>query len=1147
MHDLVAADLVGPAHDGGEEEELPSVMRTRPRERYLCGMLAPARTPGMASDEARLAVATKAPDEGADEAENVSEHMFSSSIGVSFTVAADAAAVDIEARWGRYERGPSAREVTEKTGQPRTVWKRKPMRGSRSLALVEGDAPRVAMADDPAVFLDARVRRRPEGWIITVFLVNRHDPAQAKSDSAWLFQPELRVSGPDNAAIFERHGANGRATFAEAEREEREHHAMIYRDDVQFATGHGVAVHATPAPGTPARATVIVTRVMPFFDVPQVEAPRADENRDLRGLLLDMKELAECAPTEVVIALRVLATAYEKWISKRTDEVAANAHGLAAHGAAAERALTACRRAHARIAAGVELLATNTTAMEAFQFANRAMWQQRLHTLIARATRKGRLAESLTFDDPKYRSWRPFQLAFILLNLPGITDLHHPERSHPTDAAADLLWFPTGGGKTEAYLGLTGYTLALRRLQGPIAGHSGEHGLAVLMRYTLRLLTLQQFQRAATLLCACEFIRKGDEKKWGRTPFRIGLWVGRKTTPNTTAQAAEAIQELIDSNFTTHGSPAQLTTCPWCGTRILPGRDIVVYRRPGDIGRTVLYCGDERGFCPFSRRHADREGLPVLVVDEEIYRRPPSVLVATVDKFAQMPWRGEVQMLFGRVTGECPRHGFLSPQVDDASRHNATPPHPASQNQPHPLLRPPDLIIQDELHLISGPLGSMVGLYETAVDELCSWTVDGKRVRPKVVASTATIRRAAEQVRQLFVRQVEVFPPPGVHADDNFFAVKRAPEVLPGRRYVGVCAFGRRFPEALIRLKVAVMAAAQKLYVKYDYAADPWMTLVGYFNSIRELGGARRVVDDDIRARLFRADERGLARRSLRRVEELTSRQRSDRIPEILDRLDIRFAAADEAARKALQEANKKVEPPLPYDVILATNMISVGVDVDRLGLMVVAGQPKTTAEYIQATSRVGRQSPGLVFMLFNWARPRDLSHYETFEHYHATFYQHVEALSITPFAPRALDRGLSAVMTALIRQPEARLNANESAAALADHDPLLVAAMETLAARAENTTQRKDRRKETLDAVEERRQHWLKKARAGGGARLGYVEQSDKNNECVGLLSSPGQLGWSLFTCLHSLRDVEPTVHLLLSEAPLDSAAPQPPPPPAP
>ena len=724
-----------------------------------------------------------------------------------------------------------------------------------------------------------------------------------------------------------------------------------------------------------------------------------------------MKNLAEMPKPELIASLRRIEIAFGLWIEAETSKIANPSEKLTEHQAAAHCAVDGCDRARQRIKAGIELLDKDSMAEEAFRFANHAMSQQRVHTIFSRKVRKKELKPedgTSAVDLPENRSWRLFQLAFILLNLPSLTTLHDPERSHETDAIADLLWFATGGGKTEAYLGLTAYTLALRRLQGPINGRAGDHGVAVLMRYTLRLLTLQQFQRAAALLCACEVIRLSNESKWGTTTFRLGLWVGRNTTPNTLSTAAESLRQgRVGGRPHLGGTPHQITSCPWCGTEIRE-MHLRVYEAPSDVGRCVTYCGDNLGRCEFSEAKAPKEGLPVMVVDEDIYRRPPALLIATVDKFAQMPWKGETQMLFGQVNGVCSRHGFRSPEIADANSHPARNRLPKAQTVPHGPLRPPDLIIQDELHLISGPLGSMVALYETAIDELCSWEVNGKRVRPKVIASTATISRAPDQVRKLFVRKLEVFPPQGTNIQDSFFAIQREiGQEHPGRRYLGICAFGRRYPVAMIRTYVAHLAAAQVLYDQYDSLADPWMTLAGYFNSIRELAGTRRLVEDDIRARLRDADQRGLAKRRVRAVEELTSRKSGTDIPRILERLEARFNQALEAQRAQERKDGKPPSSTTPYDVVLATNMISVGVDVDRLGMMLVAGQPKNTSEYIQATSRIGRSSsgPGLVCTVYNWARPRDLSHYERFEHYHETFYKHVEPLSVTPFSSRALDR----------------------------------------------------------------------------------------------------------------------------------------------
>jgi hypothetical protein len=451
-----------------------------------------------------------------------------------------------------------------------------------------------------------------------------------------------------------------------------------------------------------------------------------------------------------------------------------------------------------------------------------------------------------------------------------------------------------------------------------------------------------------------------------------------------------------------------------------------------------------------------------------------------------------------------------------------------------------DLIIQDELHLISGPLGTLVGLYETAVDYLATWEVNGKRVRPKVIASTATVRNASTQVHRLFARRVTVFPPHGLDAEDNFFSVQRPPgEEFPGRLYIGVCAPGKRLKTVLIRVYLAYLSAAQTLFEHHGSAADPWMTLVGYFNSMRELGGMRRLVDDDIRSRLDQMDKRGLGKRRLTSVEELTSRKHSADIPLILDRLETPFDPVLEEkrrTRKLNSEREKLNRPYYPIDALLATNMLSVGVDVKRLGLMVVAGQPKTTAEYIQATSRVGRNFPGVVCTVMNWARPRDLSHYEQFEHYHNTFYQYVEALSVTPFASRAMDRGLGALLVSCIRQGSLDFNANDKAASLDRNDPDVERAVNAIVQRAWTTgsLEAKERAEQELASLLD---YWqMRSQKTTGGERLGYQSKSD--GVTVGLLRSTGIGPWEPFTCLNSLRDVEPLVNLVLDDHGLDAAS---------
>ena len=1140
LTEMVVRDLLGPA--GGPEEELDQ-NEDHAYSRYLIGMLAPKgqEVPGDELDELATGDGEASEEGEPDTGVPAGNTYFPSSMGLSFVVALEVEVLVVEAEWGQYRRQPSLTQ-TRRDGQPANALRRFPvLPPPRRIRLSEGLLEAKALhPDHPQVLLQGSIRATPVGWVVTLFMVNQQEETRRRGeakDTVWVFQPKLRVQGVNGEPVFvQRQTAkHDLSRHDPLTREETETLDMLYRHQREFAVGHGIATHATLPEPLAARAIRIETEWLPRFEVPQQTPRTAADDENLAGLTLDMKALAELPQEGLIASLRHIETAYRVWIRAEEAKLTLPAEELAEHGDAARRAIKHCRRALARIKAGIDLIETNPLAEEAFRFANRAMWLQRIHTTFARKVRKQEMTVEegvATLDVPRNRSWRLFQMAFILLNLPSLTDLHHPDRSHDTAAVADLLWFATGGGKTEAYLGLIAFTLALRRLQGEIAGRRGDYGIAVLMRYTLRLLTLQQFQRATALLCGCEIIRRGDEGKWGQAPFRLGLWVGNKTTPNTLASAAEALrQDNVGGAPTATGTPLQITSCPWCGTEIKE-QHLRVYEAPGDIGRCVTYCGDKLGRCAFSEAQAPKEGLPVMVVDEEIYRRPPALLIATVDKFAQLPWKGETQMLFGKVNGICDRHGFLSPEVKDTTSHRANHGLPRVTNRPHGPLRPPDLIIQDELHLISGPLGSMVGLYEAAVDELCSWVVEGQKVRPKVVASTATIRRASDQVQKLFVRKLEVFPPQGTNIRDSFFALQRpvGPD-YPGRRYLGLAGFGRRYPSAMIRVYVAHMAAAQALYEKYDRLADPWMTLVGYFNSIRELAGTRRLVEDDIRARLRDADERGLAKRRIRTPEELTSRKPGTEIPKILERLELVFAKDLEEQRKVEREEGKF--SPSPYDVILATNMISVGVDIDRLGLMVVAGQPKNTSEYIQATSRVGRASsgPGLVCTLFNWARPRDLSHYERFEHYHNTFYKHVEALSVTPYSARALDRGLSGVLVALLRLWDDHLNTNRAAGEILDSDPLWEQVFELLVRRGENATH--DATVATLirSMLKERRDEWLQRVHRQLDHRLAYQHESGAT---VGLLEQPRERDWEMFTCLNSLRDVEETVDLVLDRNPV-------------
>ncbi len=1169
-------DLLGPAN--GPEE---LIVDMSVRDRYLVGKLAP-RTPSRANEGIKVepAAAADEEDDSADEGPSPrhepgaefnrasgrvvaeedafdeidtinNQSLVPSSMGLSFCVGPSVNALDVTARWGGYDRVPNEDHGYTRTRKDREtgdtedvkvkVWRRSPRGGRVALKLEDGPIPRlVPDADQENVFLQGAVRINAEGErLVTLFLVNGQIEPETNRDSAWLFQPEIRVTASDVAAgapIFLRRPSND----ISMDDDEPDHLRLIYRRRVEFAVGHGVAVHAESPANDPMRATGVRTETIPSYEVPVTEPPGqdVDDRPAMRKMVergwLDMLSLADLGKAELEVALGTLVGDYAVWIDDERRRIGKEIHG---YDTTANEALDRCQSTLHRLRAGSKVLFADSKALEAFRFANRAMARQRVRGIYALRRRRGEELGLKDTDKRSNRSWRPFQLAFLLLSIPSLADPKHSDRTGLAEAIADLLWFPTGGGKTEAYLGVAAFAMGIRRLQGVVANLDSGRGLAVIMRYTLRLLTLQQFQRATTLLCAMEVLRWDDLAKWGDEPFTLGLWVGNKVTPGTTEQSHQAIEAIRDKGRNRAGiaSPAQLTSCPWCGSVIQSGRDIEVDKT---ARLTALYCGDKLQQCEFSKARSSTNahpGLPVKVVDEEIYHRPPTMMIATVDKFAMMAWRPEVRALFGNVREECERHGFLWPGHDCGTGHRTKKPHSAAKVKVVRGVRPPDLIIQDEFHLISGPLGTMVGLYETAVDNLCSWQIEKMTVRPKVVASTATVRRAGDQVRNVFMRRLAIFPPKALDVEDDFFSVQRPVESKPGRRYLGICSPGSSRPAVLIRTYTAFLTAAQELFDTFGPVADPYMTMVGYFNSLRELGGMSRLADDDVKTRSYRVklsplvQRPGLAQRRISRVVELTSRVSSDNIPMYLDQLEIPFDAELDSTKDAFV-GKRAPDATRPIDLLLATNMLSVGVDVNRLGLMVVNGQPKGTAEYIQATSRVGRSPPGLVAAVFTWARPRDLSHYETFEHYHATFYQHVEAQSVTPFSPRAMDRGLTGAMLAVMRNRFEAFAPNPGAGALdSPSRPEMVSTIDAVTERVWEVTEDSTKKNLATAEMKKRADEWTKEAMVPG--RVLVYQKYGAGPTAYGLIESPGIKPWSNWTVPMSMREVEPGVKLVMED----------------
>ena len=1030
-------DLMGP---GAPDE----VIGDPPITRYVAGILFPQGGEAVDGPED-----TDEEDPTSDDAEgdawnpsvSMSYVRYPSSLGMSFAVAGDLSPVVVvhpeAARYEPVERDKTTTDDSEgdegplgKRARPRDQpdWRRVPLDlPSVTLDVMQPTDSYVTHLED-GLDLFARVRRPDgEGRVsVTVALINTRSPTSAFGrDADSYFQVKIRVETPDQAAAFVHRSGSGSLSSDE----DVASNELLYRDAVSLATGHGVAVDWKLDVHDRSRAASIQTSVIPRYDL-----RLSDSNPDIPTDALGMNGLDTRARGDSLAALEALCDQYAAWIDDIEIHVVSLDDRLKT---AAERHVRRCREACERMRSGIRILSVDSDAWEAFRIANRAMAMQR-----ARSDWLAGGDHDWPPTSPGDHRWRPFQIAFVLLCLPGIVE-DSPERD-----LTDLLWFPTGGGKTEAYLGLIAFTTALRRLRDPDRGH----GVTVIMRYTLRLLTIQQFERAALLICCLESIRR-DDHRLGDQPIEIGLWVGRGATPNSLSEAKVSIDKLRQGVRLEKSNPLQLHRCPWCATD-LTARNLWIAKSPA---RLVVACRHEA--CAFSG------GLPVCVVDDDIYGRHPTLIIATADKFASMPWREECRSLF---------------------------------NADMPSVAPPELIIQDELHLISGPLGTLAGLYETAVDLLC--TVQGRR--PKVIASTATIRGADSQTGGLFDRDVRQFPPPGLDAGDSFFAREAPREEKGARLYVGITAPGRSQTTLLVRTYAALLQAASEITASAK-VKDPYWTLVGYFNSLRVLGGARMQVQDDVNDRLeLLAALHGMPRREIavdRRIE-LTSREPSSDIPDHLRRMDI-----------ALPD-------PQTLDIILATNMISVGVDINRLGLMVVMGQPQSTSEYIQATSRVGRRFPGLVVTMLNAAKSRDRSHYESFRDYHSALYRQVESSSVTPFSAQARSRGLHAVLIALARLTVPELRPNDGARRIIEVVDRLGPAKAAIMERAQRVDP--DEAAATASELDQIIAAWL--LRAEDEPDLVYANQHHPDKALLGDAGLAGEDFQSTFPTLWSLRDVD-------------------------
>jgi hypothetical protein len=834
--DYLNRHLVGPVDGDGE------ILYEKPHKRYLTGIIYPISQDDTMSDAGRA----DDDDEIADESQGqlvdddeedpitLSGQQRPSSLGLSF-VTTDWSPIEVEIEAGRYL-------PTEDDG-----WQREQVR------LTDSDAIRIepvqgSVCDNSVTLLDGmasievRWRAHDRGVIVTVVLVNRRDQPEKSGVQAedCLFQIVLRCR-PSIGGIS-RYPVRPRL-HSDKEAEELE---LLYRNVPVFAIGHGAAAEWDKSPGSPAyvQTSFLPTHVVPdvAFDVPGNIA------------VLDLWRLAriDTDSATMINELDEFISGYHRWIVQIKDVVGNRIEPRLA--GAAGRLIERMLDAERRMRSGVRLLAERDKIRQAFGLANLAMLMQMVHSRpeLAGSPHAPTMAprDVVPAYPPSTCYWRPFQLGFLLLTLEGTV-----EEGADRDLV-DLIWFPTGGGKTEAYLGLAAFTILYRRL---IYGDDGA-GTTVITRYTLRLLTAQQFQRAATMISACEVLRSNRSDELGSRPISIGIWVGGENSPNSYATARKLLDQIKEGMVLDQGF--QLEQCPWCGTRIVPGGpdDERVWGIEATNNSFRAFCLNDH--CPFAA------GVPISSVDEDLYRNPPSMLVGTVDKFARTVWDARTGAFFG--SGEDPG---------------------------------PSLIIQDEFHLISGPLGTIVGLYEAAFDVLMA----RNGARPKIVAATATIRKADQQARGVFGRNIALFPPAGLDADNSYFV--RMVTETPGRAYAGVMPQGHTPLTALVHLAAAQLQAPVDLPLSPE-ASDGYWTLVAYHNSLRELGKTITLAHDDIPARLkiiARAED-GCRLLDDNQIVELTSNVPGVRIPQILDRL----------ARPGTSSRS--------VSFLASTNMISVGV-----------------------------------------------------------------------------------------------------------------------------------------------------------------------------------------------------------------------------
>lgn len=904
-------------------------------------------------------------------------------------------------------------------------------------------------------------------------------PANEKLNQSCLFQVEIKINSKE-LLPFDKKLEN------EFLSEEDKTLNFLYEDIKSYGIGHGAACEweLTDSP------TWIKTSFFPYFDIKNQSTEFDFKDAEIEKILgiKNLSSFSQLTKDEVISGLKRFNKLYKKWIDEKTEE-----NKNRSNSEIGTKNLYQCQIVFNRIQNGIKILEDNDNAFTAFQFANSAMYMQMFHSeryfgnefnkgfelfeWNERFQQKGipkyEDYEKLSFPTNSTPKWRPFQLGFILLSLRSIVEPTSEDRN-----LVDLIWFPTGGGKTEAYLTVTSFLIFYRRL-----GYKNKgYGVNAIIRYTLRLLTAQQFERASKVILACEKIRRKNKTILGDEEITIGFWVGASTIPNSINKAKDSLDKILArlNNGDRANNIFQVNSCQWCNTKTITKLNKEDQRYKISIRANYLdqgikvYCHNPQ--CDFSEQ---KNGFPLVLVDEDIYNKPPTLLFGTIDKFAMLAWRPEGRKLF---------------------------------NQHNDYL-PPELIIQDELHLISGPLGSIAGLYENVIQSLC----EKNGIVPKIIASTATSKNAENQVKRLYGKQISIFPPFALNTKNNFFS---RTEERSLRQYIGIMPTGKNFTMTQLKVLAAMLYSRLDVWQNDDEQirmnADNFWTVVSYFNSLKDVGKMANKIGSELRDSTLKQLHNRLLNstsanyRRLKFAQELTSRISSERIKETLDRLNIQF--------------ENDIENSRAIDLVLATNMISVGLDVQRLGVMLVNGMPRNIAEYIQSTSRVARKNKGVIFTLFNPDNSRDLSYFEHFVSFHQKFYKEIEPLSLTPFTENTHDRML---LTTIVTYFRHKLGNYSNDAVINLNKEIIQKVLNDLIEKHKGITD--NEKNDFMKKVKHLLNYWGSKIKAATDAN--YKLKFKSNNHEESFLKTRDQINNDELAIMQSVRNVEPSTKIKINQ----------------